>query len=525
MLDLLVLGSGVAGLSAAVRAHTVHGLNTAILTKGTLDMATTRWAQGGVAAALSGSDSDVELHLEDTLAAGAGLCQIDAVRVLVEEGPWRLQNLIDLGAQFDRDVSGEFELAREGGHSVPRVVHAGGSATGAEIERALVAAAIKYGLVRHEFSFAVDLIVEGGRCVGVTVLGSDGVSSEIRARHLLLATGGAGQLYSVTTNPSVATGDGVAMALRAGVATADLEFFQFHPTALHHPVMPRPLLTEALRGHGAKLRDSSGERFIDELLPRDVVSRAIHAKILEEGTEHVWLDATELEQFEDRFPNISGELDRIGLDPGRDWLPVAPAAHHQCGGIVTDLFGATSLPGLWAAGETSCTGVHGANRLASNSLLEGMVFGPRAVDAISEGVDGASHSGVMGELLADDAPWLKVEPVLGGLSRQSGPTLEEPLDDGRVSAMREDLQASMFRWAGVERDAESLENARNAIRDVIAGLGEPPVQTQATLELRNLAEVGWVLVSSAIAREESRGTHMRIDHPDPVESLAHRFFV
>jgi L-aspartate oxidase len=399
-LDLLVIGSGVAGLSAAVRAARGMGLSVGVVSKADLDLATTRWAQGGVAAALSGDPEEIDLHLADTLSAGAGLCDVEAVRVLVDEGPARVEDLIALGAVFDHDEQGRLELAREGGHSVARVIHAGGAATGAEIERALVEAVHRTAAVIHERAFAFDLVVERGRCRGVRAVDEAGAPLEVRARHVLLATGGSGQLFAVTTNPTVATGDGVAMALRSGAAVADLEFFQFHPTALHHPSMPRPLLSEALRGHGALLRDVDGNRFVDEMLPRDVVSRAITARILSDGVDHVWLDATALGEFSVRFPTIAADLARIGLDPARDWLPVAPAAHHQCGGVLTDLDGATTLPGLWAAGEVSCTGVHGANRLASNSLLEGMVFGARVVEAIEAGRDGPLPTGAMRAALA-----------------------------------------------------------------------------------------------------------------------------
>lgn len=525
MPDLLVLGSGVAGLSAAIRAHTKHGFDVTLVTKGATDMATTRWAQGGVAAALSMTPEAIRSHVDDTLVAGAGLCDLDAVEVLVSDGPVRLRELIDMGARFDTDDDGQLELAREGGHSVARVVHAGGAATGAEIERALIAESDADGLTIREDIFATDLIVRGGRCVGILALDASGEPIELMARHVLLATGGAGQLYSVTTNPPVATGDGVAMALRAGVATADLEFFQFHPTALHHPSMPRPLLTEAIRGEGAKLRDSSGARFIDELLPRDIVSQAIHAKLIETGEDHVWLDATEIADFAGDFPTIAGMLDELGLDPAREWLPVSPAAHHQCGGIVTDLDGATSLPGLWAVGETSCTGVHGANRLASNSLLEGMVFGPRAVDAIAAGAEGPSPTGVMATLLAEDAPWLKVEPILNTVL-SDGPDGEvAERSEAQIARLRDKLQTSMFHHAGVQRDAESLAEAARVIRQVTVQLGDPERLSVAGLELRNLCQVGWVLVTSAIARTESRGTHARSDHPDMDPLLAHRFFV
>lgn len=533
-LDLLVLGSGVAGLSAAVRAAGRYGLRTGVLTKGGLDLATTRWAQGGVAAALSGDPEEIDLHLADTLAAGAGLCDVDAVRVLVDEGPRRIEELIAMGAEFDRDERGNLELAREGGHSVPRVVHAGGAATGAEIERALVAAVRSTAAALLEHTFALDLISDGGRCRGVRALGPSGEVQDVMARHVLLATGGAGQLFAITTNPTVATGDGVAMALRAGVAVADLEFFQFHPTALHHQEMPRPLLSEALRGHGALLRDSTGERFVDELLPRDVVSRAILAAMVSNGSEHVWLDATGLDHFERRFPTIHADLVAVGLDPRTDWLPVAPAAHHQCGGIVTDLFGATSMPGLWAAGETSCTGVHGANRLASNSLLEGMVFGPRAVEAIASGVESCSPSGAMrsvtgvgreaGDAAADD------DLVIGGEVLAVSVASPDPADDllravdtSDLAALRGRLQQTMSVDAGVLRDERSLADAA-AVAALTLAAAEAHSGVEAA-ELANLATIAAVLVSAASARTESRGTHTRIDHPETDPEQAHRLVV
>ncbi len=524
-LDLLVIGSGVAGLSAAVRAARVHGLRVGVLTKGELDDGSTRWAQGGVAAVLEENPDSTDLHLTDTLAAGGGLCDEDAVRVLVDEGPARVRDLMELGAVFDRDPTGRLELAREGGHSMARIVHAGGSATGAEVERALDVATRSSTVEVFERWFAFDLLQEGGRCRGVRALRPDGVVAEVAARHVLLATGGCGQLFAVTTNPTETTGDGTAMALRGGVAVADVEFMQFHPTALHTPAMPRPLLTEALRGHGALLRGPDGERFVDELQPRDVVSRAEAALMIERGTDHVWLDATGLEGFSERFPNIAAELAAVGLDPASTWLPVAPAAHYLSGGVVTDLDGASSLPGLWAAGEAACTGVHGANRLASNSLLEGLVFGPRVVDAIARGVDGPSPSGAMRSVLAaadgsvpgrqddasdviggrpvhiDDAP--RVEPG----ARQDGAALEPD----RVDELRGQLQRTMTFDAGVLRDASSLARARDQLATVAADLGAPT--TPAAWELANLCAVGAALVRAAAIRTESRGAHSRSDHP------------
>src|SRR5437764_2301758 len=297
MFDLLVLGSGIAGLSGAVHAARA-GWSVIVLTKGELAHSATRYAQGGVAAALDGRpDDSPELHLSDTIAAGAGLCDPDAVRVLVTEGPERVRELIAMGAVFDQTGDGEaagLALAREGGHSAARVLHAGGDATGAEIERALVAAVEATAAEVREGWLALEFLVEAGRAVGVTARAPDGTTTEVRARHTIVATGGAGQCFAVTTNPALSTGDGIAMALRAGVAVADVEFMQFHPTALHHPAMPRPLLSEALRGHGALLRDARGQRFVDELAPRDVVARGMTARMLEDGVEHLWLDATGL---------------------------------------------------------------------------------------------------------------------------------------------------------------------------------------------------------------------------------------
>ncbi len=523
-LDLLVIGSGVAGLSAAVRAADTHGFRVGVLTKGDLEQSTTRWAQGGVAAVLGGDPDSTDLHLADTLAAGAGLCDIDAVRVLVEEGPSRVRDLITLGAAFDRDAQGQLELAREGGHSLARVVHAGGAATGAEIERALVDAVRRSAAAIHENQFALDLVIEHGRCVGVRAADATGVTRVVRARHVLLAAGGAGQLFAVTTNPIEATGDGVAMAMRAGVAVADIEFVQFHPTALHHPRMPRPLLSEALRGHGALLRDTTGSQFVDELLPRDQVSRAMTRRMLELDVDHCWLDATGLDHFAERFPTIASALDEAGLDPARDWLPIAPAAHYLCGGIVTDLDGATSLPGLWAAGEVSCSGVHGANRLASNSLLEGMVFGARVVEAVERGVDGAAATGAMRSVLDGVGPTpiggipVPVTMEVRALAIAGNAPAPDPSVD--IAGERLRMQRAMTTGAGVLRDAGSLDRtalAVNAAAEVAA-----TSSGAAAWELANLSTIAIGLLAAAIARTESRGAHTRDDFPDRSDHFAAR---
>jgi L-aspartate oxidase len=504
-LDLLVLGSGVAGLSAAVRAAGEPGLRVGVLTKGELVQSATRWAQGGVAAVLGGDEDSTDLHLADTLAAGVGLCDVDAVRVLVDEGPARVNDLIALGAVFDRDHEGRLMKAREGGHSRARIVHAGGAATGAEIERALVDAARETATAVLEHWFALDLLVEGGRCRGVVALDPQRQRQEVRAAHTIVATGGAGQLFAVTTNPAEATGDGLAMALRAGVAVADIEFMQFHPTALHHPAMPRPLLSEALRGHGALLRDSRGQRFVDELQPRDVVSRAMTAAMLAQGVDHLWLDATQLEAFDERFPTIAASVRAIGLDPGKDWLPIAPAAHYLSGGVVTDLDGASALPGLWACGEVACTGVHGANRLASNSLLEGMVFAPRVVEAIERGKDGPEPTGAMRAVLDESAP------NRSGRVERPIPAPGAPRTVGE--GQRDRLQRAMTEGAGVLRSAASLAETAAVLEGIDAG--DDP-------ELQNLVTAGLGLLAAATARQESRGAHTRTDYPETSPAFERR---
>jgi L-aspartate oxidase len=517
----------VAGLSAAVRlaapmsstgdrssiGHPAgqSGLRVGVLTKAELSQSATRWAQGGVAAVLGGDEDSTDLHLADTLAAGVGLCDTDAVRVLVDEGPSRVNELIAMGAVFDRQPGGALDLAREGGHSTARVVHAGGAATGAEVERALVDATRTTAAAVLEEWFALDLLVEGGRCRGVRALSADGRIVEVRATHTVLATGGAGLLFAVTTNPAEATADGLAMALRAGVAVADVEFMQFHPTALHHPAMPRPLLSEALRGHGALLRDGRGERFVDELAPRDVVSRAMAERMRLQGVESLWLDATGLVSFDSRFPTIAVSLKAIGLDPAHDWLPIAPAAHYLSGGVLTDLSGATALPGLWAAGEVACTGVHGANRLASNSLLEGMVFGARLAESIMAGDEGPAATGAMAGFLDGHRTPLDPAHATRVAETPVAPLAEAPWPD--VTKARDQLQRAMIEGAGVVRSAQSIDAAFRAVEDVAAAAGPGTPRDRAHGELANLATAATSLLRSAELRRETRGAHARSDHP------------
>jgi L-aspartate oxidase len=500
-LDLLVLGSGIAGLTAAVRAAGL-GLRVGVITKGTIAQTATGWAQGGVAAVLGQIPADsIDQHLDDTLNAGAGLCDDDAVRVLVNDGPIRVRELIALGAQFDRDPDGSLQLAREGGHSHARVVHAGGAATGAEIERALVASTARSAVAVHEHCFAADLITEHGRCRGATILESGGMVRTVRATHTLLATGGAGQLFAVTTNPPEATGDGIAMAIRADVAVADVEFVQFHPTALAVDRMPRPLLTEALRGHGALLRGAGGVRFVDELQPRDIVARAILQQAKLDGRDFVWLDARPITDFSDRYPTLTAVLHAAGLDPARDLLPVAPAAHYLCGGVLTDLDGATELPGLWAAGEAACSGINGANRLASNSLLEGLVFGARVIESIDRGKEKAEATGAM---RAVNGPTVDIS------TRRSQST------PARAGATRASVQQCMTDNVGVLRSRESLERALAVVADV---------SSDSDNELANLTTLATAVTASALARTESRGAHSRVDFADRDETQRRRLIV
>ncbi|MFZ4516010.1 MAG: L-aspartate oxidase [Acidimicrobiia bacterium] len=518
MVDLLILGSGVAGLSAAVRAAAL-GLTVTVCTKGELQASATWYAQGGVAAAMSAADS-ADLHASDTFGAGGGLCDPEAVAVLVAEGPDRVRGLIRMGAAFDRSGSGAdaaLALTREGGHSIARIVHAGGDATGAEIERALVATVRATAVEVHEHCFVSSLVVEDGRVVGAAVRSADGVRRVISARNTLLATGGAGQCFAVTTNPKLSTGDGIAMAGRVGAALADIEFMQFHPTALDHPAMPRPLLSEALRGEGAILRDRSGVAFMvgvhprADLAPRDVVARAITERLVQANVTHLWLDATPIADFPERFPTVWESCRAAGLDPRAEWLPVAPAAHYLSGGVATDLDGASTIPGLWACGEVACSGVHGANRLASNSLLDGLVFGPRAAEAIAAGRYGPSTTGVLRGLI--DLPGVQdsdpeVQPGGGAMS----------IDDART-----ELQRTMTLYAGVLRSGEGLATASERLERLCTAVTGDHAATAAAEELRNLVYVATRLIAAASLRVESRGTHTRTDAPEPDPEFLGRF--
>ncbi|MGW2087709.1 L-aspartate oxidase [Streptomyces sp. NPDC001880] len=507
--DVVVVGSGVAGLTTALRCAAA-GLATVVVTKARLDDGSTRWAQGGIAAALGEGDTP-EQHLDDTLVAGAGLCDEAAVRMLVTEGPDAVRRLIGTGAHFDTTASGDIALTREGGHHRRRIAHAGGDATGAEISRALVEAVREAALRTVENALVLDLLTDAeGRTAGVTlhVMGEgqhDGVGA-VHAPAVVLATGGMGQVFSATTNPAVSTGDGVALALRAGAEVSDLEFVQFHPTVLYLGAGSegqQPLVSEAVRGEGAHLVDASGTRFmlgqheLAELAPRDIVAKTITRRMELLGTEHMYLDARHFgaEMWEQRFPTILAACRAHGIDPITEPVPVAPAAHYASGGIRTDLRGRTTVPGLYACGEVACTGVHGANRLASNSLLEGLVFAERIAADIVEDRPRAGAA----ETDDDRAP----SPLIAPEARST-------------------IQHIMTRGAGVLRSAESLAAAADeleALHDSAASAveaDEPKVAVPGVeaWEATNLLLVSRVLVAAARQREETRGCHWREDRPE-----------
>ncbi|MBV2354618.1 L-aspartate oxidase [Streptomyces sp. J2-1] len=522
--DVVVVGSGVAGLTAALRCEAA-GLSTVVVTKARLDDGSTRWAQGGIAAALGDGDTPAQ-HLADTLVAGAGLCDEEAVRILVTEGPDAVRRLISTGAHFDTDAGGTIQLTREGGHHRRRIAHAGGDATGAEISRALVEAVRARGLRTVENALVLDLLTDGeGRTAGVTlhVMGEgrhDGVGA-VHAPAVVLATGGMGQVFSATTNPSVSTGDGVALALRAGAEVSDLEFVQFHPTVLFlgaDAEGQQPLVSEAVRGEGAHLVDADGVRFmvgaheLAELAPRDIVAKGIMRRMLEQGAEHMYLDARHFgaDMWEHRFPTILAACRAHGIDPVTEPVPVAPAAHYASGGVRTDARGRTTVPGLYACGEVACTGVHGANRLASNSLLEGLVYAERIAADLAA-------ARTAGELV----------PRVPG----SVPAPERPAHPLHAPETRFAVQRIMTEGAGVLRSADSLaeaadrlrrldEAARDALDD--GKTAEPGVDTW---EATNLLSVARVLVAAALLREETRGCHWREDRPDADDTAWRRHVV
>ncbi|WP_405753435.1 L-aspartate oxidase [Streptomyces sp. NBC_01020] len=572
--DVVIVGSGVAGLTTALRC-TAAGLRTVVVTKARLDDGSTRWAQGGIAAALGEGDTPQQ-HLDDTLVAGAGLCDEAAVRTLVTEGPDAVRRLIATGAQFDTDETGGIALTREGGHHRRRIAHAGGDATGAEISRALVDAVRAAALRTVENALVLDLLTDTeGRTAGVTlhVMGEgqhDGVGA-VRAPAVVLATGGMGQIFSATTNPAVSTGDGVALALRAGAEVSDLEFVQFHPTVLFLGAGAegqQPLVSEAVRGEGAHLVDADGVRFMTgqhelaELAPRDIVAKAITRRMQEHGTEHMYLDARHFgaEMWEQRFPTILAACRSHGIDPVTEPVPVAPAAHYASGGVRTDLHGRTTVPGLYACGEVACTGVHGANRLASNSLLEGLVFAERIADDIvtagsgaagtGAGASGTAGTGAGGSEAAGSgagvragAAVLPAEPVtLPLLPPEARLRIQRIMTAGAgVLRSGESLAGAADRLEAIRAEAEA-EAAAEAVAEAAAGAamdaaaaGAPEALPAVALkpaepgveawEATNLLCVARVLTAAAQRREETRGCHWREDHADRDDTAWRRHLV
>ncbi|MBX6394194.1 MAG: L-aspartate oxidase [Alicyclobacillaceae bacterium] len=506
--DAVVVGTGVAGLYTALKL--AEWGDVALLCKGKLEDSNTYAAQGGIAAAIGPGDSPA-FHEQDTLAAGAGLNDPAAVRVLVEEAPEAIHELVRLGVVFDRGASG-YAFAREGAHNRARILHCGGDATGREIVRALSERVREHPrIVLFEETLAVDVLTVRGRCTGILALGCDGRWTSFVAPVTVLATGGAGQLYRHTTNPEGATGDGIAMAYRAGAEVRDLEFVQFHPTAFAKEGVPPFLLSEALRGEGAVLRNILGSRFMEsyhpscELAPRDVVARAIMREMEKTGASWVYLDITHQPKdwAEKRFPNIYHFCRNYGFDLSQDWIPVAPAAHYIMGGVATDLYGQTSVPGLYAVGETASNGVHGANRLASNSLLEGAVFARRVAERVKAVAD--RHEPVWPPGSSGDEPFDPDERTVG-----------EGHED--VAFLRRELQNMMMKEVGVYRSKETLQRALEAL-----GRWSPDLvrsaRGRAEVEWVNLLTVAYLVVTGAWLRRESRGGHYRTDYPETNDQL------
>lgn len=498
--EYLIIGGGIAGLFTAWSAAKA-GAHVTLLTKRTVVESNTDRAQGGIAAALGQHDSP-ELHMEDTLIAGAGLCDQDTVRILVNEGPERVKELIEMGASFDRSGD-DLCFTREGCHSQDRILHAQGDATGAEILRALseqVRALSSVEILENQY--VVDLLVQNNTCYGALAL--DQLTGEFhifRGKVVVLATGGSGRLYNYTTNPEVATADGIALAYRAGAEIMDMEFIQFHPTSLVLPGAPRFLISEAVRGEGAILRNSRGERFMPqyhgmaELAPRDIVSRAILSEMAKTGANSVFLDLTHLEpeKIKERFPTITLTCSKYGLDITKDFIPVAPAAHYMMGGVKTDLWGETSIDRLFSCGESSCMAVHGANRLASNSLLDGLVWGGRIVRKASE--------------VLHNKPQDRPEFVCAHL---------KPTPDFNFNEHRKKLQQIMGEKVGPLRTALRLAEAL-AFFDRWSYLANYEVREASMMELRNMLEVGALITEAAMMRTESRGGHFRLDYPETVD--------
>ncbi len=514
--DFLVLGSGIAGLSFALEAAKFG--DVLLVTKRSADESNTKYAQGGIAAVLDPADT-FEAHVKDTLVAGAGLCHERVVEICVKDGPARIELLKAVGARFDKDHegSGGLDLHLEGGHSARRVAHVG-DMTGRELERALLDAVQREPRVRIlEDHMAIDLITlakYGGPevCAGAYVLDTvGGKITTVFARATILATGGAGKVYLYTTNPDVATGDGVAMAYRAGAEIANMEFYQFHPTCLYHPQAKTFLITEALRGEGAILRDAQNRPFMRdhhpsaELAPRDVVARAIDYEMKKTGADHVWLDITDKKPafVRERFPGIYSECLKFGIDITTQPIPVVPAAHYMCGGVTTDLEGRTSIPGLWAIGECAATGLHGANRLASNSLLEGLVFAHRAAQALSTSLDRS-----------------KAHPSVPDWDVGRAGTSDEAVV---ITQNWDEVRRLMWNYVGIVRSNKRLKRAASRIsllQDEIQEYYWTYFVTRDLLELRNIATVAQLIIDCASFRRESRGLHYTIDFPDTDEKLA-----
>ncbi|MCL6106231.1 MAG: L-aspartate oxidase [Actinobacteria bacterium] len=498
--DVIVIGSGIAGLTAAVGA--ARKWKVALISKSVLRDTTTFLAQGGIAAALSDQDSP-QLHFEDTIRAGAGLCKEEAVRILVNEGPARVRELMEICPKFDR-AGGDLVLASEGAHTVPRIVHAGGDATGSEVASALTEAMQQGSRVQVlEHEFVIDLLTNGGHCIGAVSLNlKTGVFTLNYATVTVLATGGCGQVYTMTTNPVVATGDGMAMAFRAGATIGDMEFVQFHPTGLYSGNSPLFLITEALRGEGAYLLNHAGERFMvgvhpqAELGPRDVVVKEMVRQMQAENQEYLLLDATHLDcgMLKERFPTVHDTLLNRGYNLCHERIPVTPVCHYMMGGVVTDLWGRTTLPGLYASGEVANTGVHGANRLASNSLLEGLVFSDRIVRDLDRYISSREESA------------RRLSILLPGPSRQGNQA------DG-VASGRKKLQQIMTSDVGMVRSEDGLMNAVRELGLLLGSLRAPRADLEE-YELFNLITVATHIAKAALLREESRGAHQRDDHPE-----------